>query len=460
VADAKTVIDMGNVDPNQNSPGRLSDRTDEVFAEQERLGLMLAAKARIIALLVILLWQIVDSAYGGIAYAYVLMSVAAFAGLGLVQYLSAKHRFYMSVLKYVFVLVDCVLLAMFLTAGNPFVDYDMPPTFPMRGSQFALFFILLMQVSFSFRPRLVIWCGLCVVATRTGMLLWTINRPGVFTNIDLPELSARALAQASLDPGFVHLGHWFTEVMVSLIVAGGFAVVVGRSRSLVEIRSMAERQRANLARYFSPNVVDRLAGSQIPLDAVREQNVAILFADIMGFTRLCESAAPASVIALLRDYHNRLGHAVFNNGGTLDKYIGDGLMATFGTPEPGSDDAKDALKCALDMIAALEVWNAERAAEGLGPVHVGIGLHYGPVVAGDIGNERRLEYSVIGDAVNIASRIEHLTRTLDAPLVVSDDLVCAIDVGGKDAAKMLENLSKAGVQEIRGRDGGITVWKL
>lgn len=460
MADATTVIDTGKVDPNQDFHGRLSDRTDEMFAEEERQGLMLAAKARIIALLVILLWQIVDSAYIGMAYAYVLMSVGVFAGLGLVQYIFARQRFYMSVLKYVFVLVDCVLLAIFLTAGNPFVDYDLPPAFPMRGSQFVLFFILLMQVTFSFRPRLVIWCGLCIVTARTGMLLWTISRPGIFTNIDLPDLDFQTLMQASLDPGFVHLGHWFTEVMVSLIVAGGFAVVVGRSRSLVENRSKAERQRANLARYFSPNVVDRLAGSQKMLDAVREQSVAILFADIMGFTHLCESATPASVIALLRDYHDRLGHAVFNNGGTLDKYIGDGLMATFGTPEPGSDDAKNALKCGLDMIAALEVWNAERNAEGLRPVHVGIGLHYGPVVAGDIGNERRLEYSVIGDAVNIASRIEHLTRTLDTPLIISNDLVCAIDASSKDAAEMLEMFSEAGVQEIRGRDGGVTVWKL
>jgi adenylate cyclase len=460
VADATTVTDIGKRDPNQEFHGRLSDRTDEVFAEEERQGLMLAAKARIIALLVILLWQIVDSAYSGMAYAYVLMSVAVFAGLGLVQYIFARQRYYMSVLKYVFVLVDCVFLALFLTAGNPFIDYDMPPAFPMRGSQFALFFILLMQATFSLRPRLVIWCGLCVVAARTGMLLWTTSRAGVFTNIDLPELTAQALVQASLDPGFVHLGNWFTEVMVSLIVAGGFAVVVGRSRRLVENRTLAERQRANLARYFSPNVVDRLAGAQGSLDAVHEQNIAILFADIMGFTSLCESATPASVIALLRDYHNRLGQAVFNNSGTLDKYIGDGLMATFGTPEPGSNDARNALKCALDMIAALEVWNAERIAEGLSPVRVGIGLHYGSVVAGDIGNERRLEYSVIGDAVNIASRIEHLTRTLDTPLVVSNDLVCALDGNSRDAAAMLERFSEAGVQEIRGRDGGITVWKL
>ena len=125
------------------------------------------------------------------------------------------------------------------------------------------------------------------------------------------------------------------------------------------------------------------------------------------------SPLPTS-LNLLRDYHDRLGQAVFDNNGTLDKYIGDGLMATFGTPDPGPQDAANALQCAMDMIASLEDWNAERIGEGKAPVRVGIGLHYGAVIAGDIGNERRLEYSVIGDTVNIASRLEHLTRNLNS----------------------------------------------
>ena len=126
-------------------------------------------------------------------------------------------------------------------------------------------------------------------------------------------------------------------------------------------------------------------------------------------------------------------------------------MATFGTPDQGPHDARNALKCALDMLAALESWNAERAAAGAPTVRVGIGLHYGSVIAGDIGNERRLEYSVIGDTVNIASRLESLTRGLTSPLVVSDDLVKAIAMQDDDSTSLLQNLSKAGVESVRGR---------
>ena len=336
--------------------------------------------------------------------------------------------------------------------------YEVPPSVIMQGSRFALLFLLLMQAAFSFRQRLVLWCGACIVLARTAMLLWAVSRRGALTNLDLAERTPEAFIKAFANPDYVHLGHWFVEVMATLLVAFGLAVVVRRSRRLAENRSIAERARANLARDFSPNVIDRLSASKGQLGTVREQGVAVLFIDIVGFTNLCETETPVNVIELLRDYHNRFGQAVFDNGGTLDKYIGDGLMATFGTPGSGPSDARNALQCAMDMVAALETWNAERTATGKKPVRVGIGLHYGPVIAGDIGNERRLEYGVIGDTVNIASRLEHLTRALNTPVVASDSALCALDKDGRPKETILERFSAAGVQHVRGREAGIAVW--
>ena len=203
-------------------------------------------------------------------------------------------------------------------------------------------------------------------------------------------------------------------------------------------------------------MVDQLSSSDAGLAKGQQQNVAVLFADIMGFTKLCEKSTADEVIDLLRGYHDRLGKAVFDNSGTLDKYIGDGLMATFGTPATSPRDPINALKCAFEMIEALDDWNAERALSGENPVRVGIGLHWGAVVAGDIGNERRLEYSVIGDNVNVASRIEHLTRELKTQLVVSDDLVRAIKQ--HDPSAKLNGLIDAGFQKIRGRASDVKVW--
>jgi adenylate cyclase len=442
-----------------NIRDRLESRTESAFSEGERLGLMLAAKVRTIALLLILCWQIVDNPNNGQAYVFNLLEVASFCLLGVLHYVCAKQRIGMPVLKYVFVLIDCALLAFVLSYTSPFDESALPAAVAMEGGRASFFYVFLMQSAFSLRPQLVLWCGLCIVASRTAMLLWFVNQPGVFTNIDLADQNIEAFLAARMDPNFIFLGFWTTEIIVTMILASGLAILVNRSRRLVESRSIAERTRASLARYFSPNVVDHLSDPKQLLGVVREQEVAVLFVDIVGFTKMCENSSPDTVIALLRDYHNRLGQAVFENQGTLDKYIGDGLMATFGTPEPSPYDARNSLQCALDMITALTIWNAERTAAGGAPVSIGIGLHYGLVIAGDIGNERRLEYSVIGDTVNIASRLEHLTRTLDTPLVVSDSLIKAIALNDDEDNKiLLDNLTDAGVRKIRGRESGVAVW--
>lgn len=444
----------------QADQSRLRERNINSFAEAERQGLMLAAKVRIVALLVIIAWSAYDNPNAGLSYFYDLLEVVAFAVLGVAQWFCFRQRIYVHSLKYLFVFLDCALLAFIFSFPNPFYTSQIPPAIVMDGSQFLYFFVMLMQSTFSLRPSLVIWCGVCIVAARTCMLAWFMNQPGVFTNLDLQNQTVEALITARADPNFLYLGFWVTEVMVSLLVAFGLSVVVRRSRLLVESRTIVERSRANLARYFSPNVVDHLSAATDALSGAHEQKVAVLFADIMGFTKMCENEPPDAIIKLLREYHNRLGQAVFANNGTLDKYIGDGLMASFGTPHPTPDDARNALQCAIDMLTSLDAWNNERRVNGQKSVRVGIGVNYGTVVVGDIGNERRLEYSVIGDVVNVASRLEQLTRTVNSPLVVSDDLVAAIEAEGNADASALSQLGSKQSVQVKGRNDPVSVWTL
>src|SRR5690606_40124645 len=125
-----------------------------------------------------------------------------------------------------------------------------------------------------------------------------------------------------------------------------------RSRVLRQVA--AESARSNLARYFSPNLVDRLAIADRPFDDQRSQYVAVLFVDIIDFTATAEDMEPERVIALLRSFHRRMCRVIFDHGGTLDKYIGDAVMATFGTPQPGHGDASAALRCARAMLREIE----------------------------------------------------------------------------------------------------------
>ncbi len=439
---------------------RLSQRNLATFVEAERQGLMLAAKVRTLSLCVVLIWVALDTQSRGLSFLYDISQVAIFAVLGLFQFHCARSGLLGRSAKYFFVAVDCALLALVTSSQGPFSETDIPPAVLMNGSQFSYFYLFLMQAAFSLRPSLVLWCGICIVVARTGMLLWFLYLPDTFTNLDLAEQSVESFLRARADPNFVYLGFWAQEIIVCLLVTVGLAAVVRRSRRLVESRITTERARASLARYFSPNVVDRLSASDRELEMAREQDVAVMFVDVIGFTSMCENETPKGVIAFLREYHDRLGRAVFENGGTLDKYIGDGLMATFGTPEPGSDDAQNALNCAFEMLTSLENWNVARAANGQTPVHIGIGVHYGPVIAGDIGNQRRLEYSVIGDTVNVASRLETLTRRLKTSLAVSDELVQSIVKTGEVAQACVSKLKFVGMKDIRGKKEQIGVWIL
>jgi adenylate cyclase len=186
----------------------------------------------------------------------------------------------------------------------------------------------------------------------------------------------------------------------------------------------------------------------------------VLFVDIVGFTRLCEELRPERCIALLRSFHARMARCVFAHGGTLDKYIGDGVMATFGTLEPRADDAARALACAEAMLAEVTRWNAKRVARGAAPVAVGIGLHHGPVTVGNVGDERQLEFTAIGDTVNVANRLERLTREGRGPLVVSQALVEAVRAAGPAMERCLHRLQPAGTVRLRGREAPLPVLAL
>jgi len=234
---------------------------------------------------------------------------------------------------------------------------------------------------------------------------------------------------------------------------------IARLREIRRQRDEAQRMRNNLARYFSPNVVELLAGQDEPLGPVRRQDVAVLFADIVGFTALAETMTPEAVMETLRVFHGRMSREVFACGGTLEKFIGDAMLATFGVPHPSDRDAGNALQAAGSMLAALDRWNDERRSAGAAEIRMGIGVNYGPVVLGDLGGEHGMAFTVIGDTVNASSRLQDLTRVLDTPLVAGDALVQAVATH-EGAAAMLQRLRPAGERQLRGRVSAIKVWTL
>lgn len=191
-----------------------------------------------------------------------------------------------------------------------------------------------------------------------------------------------------------------------LYAFGGLAAVSLSKLAYAETMRREAQVRANFERFFAPGVAARIAKEKGVIGLTGERRpVTILFSDIRGFTAIAETMAPEALGSLLTDYFNEMVDIVFDHGGTLDKFIGDAIMAVWGAPLTDPDDANKALSAAIAMQQRMDQLNARWAATGQAPLSIGIGLNYGEVFAGYLGSERRLEYSVIGDPVNIASRL-------------------------------------------------------
>jgi adenylate cyclase len=185
------------------------------------------------------------------------------------------------------------------------------------------------------------------------------------------------------------------------------------------------RTRRTLERYVSKNLVkeilDNPGSFYSSLRGVRIP-ATVLFSDIVGFTSMTESADPEKLVAQLNEYLSRMTNAVFENNGTLDKFIGDAVMAVWGnvSSRGAAEDARACTRAAVAMRRELRALNAKWAGQGIPPFHIGVGINHGDVIGGNVGSAEKADPTVIGDAVNLASRLEALTRTYNVDILVGD----------------------------------------
>jgi len=275
-----------------------------------------------------------------------------------------------------------------------------------------------------------------VLSLAATSLWWLSRRPLTAAGV----LAVEITGLGALACWLLRVGYWLP--VSSLVLSSTLAVVC---RGVVElVRQALERRRLRgaFAGYVSPAVLDEILGGRLhPGLGGGRRRVCVLFSDIRGFTTISEKRAPEEVIALLNRYFKQWTEAVQAHDGTIDKFIGDGIMAFFGAPNTSEEPEKDGLSAACDMLGRLERLNQQLAAEGRPELEIGIGLHVGEAVIGHVGSPQRHEYTAIGDVVNLASRLEGLTKEVEYRLVCSQAVVDAL---GEDGFVFL------GDQPIRG----------
>jgi class 3 adenylate cyclase/HAMP domain-containing protein len=210
-----------------------------------------------------------------------------------------------------------------------------------------------------------------------------------------------------------------------------------------------QRVRQIFQKYVPQEVIDRFFRNPESMLVGENREIAVLFSDIRGFTTISEAMEPDQLVEALNRYFSIMVDRILDRGGVIDKYIGDAIMAIFGAPVEHENDAGQAILAGLDMLDAVEPFNRKQAELGQQPFHIGVGLDYGTVTVGNIGTERKMDYTVIGDRVNVASRLEGLTKKYRQPLLFSEALA--------DAAAEVAVTRRIAKVAVKGRLGGLEI---
>jgi adenylate cyclase len=195
---------------------------------------------------------------------------------------------------------------------------------------------------------------------------------------------------------------------------------------MIEDISSEKRMKSTMSRYMDPGVADQLLAGGDDVLGGQDLVATLLFSDIRGFTTLTEALGAQGTVSLLNDYFTIMVDCISKEEGMLDKFIGDAIMAAFGVPISHDDDEDRAMRAAITMLTSLEDWNTERKKQGQLPVYMGIGLNTDKIVSGNIGSPKRMDFTMIGDGVNLAARLESACKAYSAKLLISEYTVAKL----------------------------------
>lgn len=306
--------------------------------------------------------------------------------------------------------IDVVVLM--VTIWSFHLQYGEPAAIYLKAPTLMYVFILIALRALRFEARYVLVTGLAAVV---GWLL-LVGYVLAAGDAEITHSFAHYMRSATILIG-AEVDKMLSIVMVTLVLA----VAVSRARALLVVANSERHAAGELSRFFAPDVASEIrrtdAGLKPGEAVVRE--AAVMMIDLRGFTRLAEMMAPNDIMMLLGEYHMRMVPAIQGSGGSIDKYLGDGIMATFGATSVHKAPAADALAALEAVLAEGTRWSADLEARGLPAVRIGAAVAFGPMMFGVIGHATRLEFTVTGEAVNLAAKLEKHTKVAACEAIVT-----------------------------------------
>ena len=405
----------------------------------ERGALRLAAIARLIVSLVLLLAFVLLRPPGlPTSYAVLIVLTAAvgivFAGFALWL---ARQSFFRPWHTMPFTLLDILLYAALLLGTHRLIG--LPVDLFASVPPFLLIFVLLVLGALRLTPHALLVTLAGGLAVCVGMIVYQLAHPAPGERLTIPAGPFAVGANIA---------------RVAMVAAAGALLIVlaQRTRNLLQAMLGEIERNHNLCRFLPKPVAQRMtSGGDSIIGPGQTREVALMFADIVGFTGLSEGMPPQEVGQFLGEMRSLQRDVIESGGGVVDKFVGDEVFAVFGVPDADPQAAARALAAAFVLERRSAIWNAERRRSGRPPVEIGIGLHYGEAFIGVIGDEHRLELATLGDAVNVAQRVEKLTRGHSRRLLVTRALLNA-------AGENLDDWQALPAEALKGRDGLIEIF--
>lgn len=328
--------------------------------------------------------------------------------------LAYRGRMSVSIL-YTSVVVDMGLLLGMIWIFH--IQYKQPPSFYLKSPTLLYVFIFIALRTLRFEARYVIAAGLVAAAGWLALAVYAVQASGGMLHTRTRDYVEYLTSNQIL------LGAEFDKIITILTVTAILAVAINRARGLL-VESVAESVAArDLSRFFSPEIARKITAAEQEITAGQGQvrEAAILMVDIRGFTRLASTIKPDDLMAILAQYQSRMVPIIQNHGGTIDKFMGDGIMATFGAAATSTTYAADCLRAVDDIIREARDWNHELESGNRQPLRIGAAVATGEIVFGAVGDATRMEYTVIGDAVNLSAKLEKHTKSEGVQAICTEE---------------------------------------